>query len=51
MRIIYGGSVKPNNALELFSQSDIDGGLIGGASLDAALFNQILDAAAKQTEN
>jgi triosephosphate isomerase len=36
--ILYGGSVKPSNANELFSCSDIDGGLIGGASLDADSF-------------
>ncbi len=35
MRILYGGSVKPSNAAELFGQSDMDGGLIGGASLKA----------------
>ncbi|MBP7212828.1 MAG: triose-phosphate isomerase [Anaerolineaceae bacterium] len=35
LRILYGGSVKPSNAAELFGQSDIDGGLIGGASLKA----------------
>ncbi len=45
IRIIYGGSVKPNNAHELFNQSDIDGGLIGGASLDAGLFLEICMAA------
>jgi triosephosphate isomerase len=38
MRILYGGSVKPSNAAELFGQSDIDGGLIGGASLKTADF-------------
>ncbi|HAU41067.1 MAG TPA: triose-phosphate isomerase, partial [Gammaproteobacteria bacterium] len=37
-RILYGGSVKPDNAAGLFSQPDIDGGLIGGASLKAADF-------------
>ena len=37
-RILYGGSVKPDNAPELFTQEDIDGGLIGGASLKAADF-------------
>jgi len=36
--IVYGGSVKPSNANELFACSDIDGGLIGGASLDADSF-------------
>jgi triosephosphate isomerase len=40
--ILYGGSVKPNNAKELFSQKDIDGGLIGGASLNAPDFLEII---------
>lgn len=40
--ILYGGSVKPANALELFSQSDIDGGLVGGASLKPADFIEIV---------
>ena len=35
VRILYGGSVKGSNAAELFAMADIDGGLIGGASLDA----------------
>lgn len=43
--IQYGGSVKPNNAAELFSQPDIDGGLIGGASLNATDFISICEAA------
>ncbi len=38
LRILYGGSVKPDNARDLFSMPDIDGGLIGGASLDAESF-------------
>ena len=42
--ILYGGSVKPNNANELFSQTDIDGGLIGGASLNATDFLAIINA-------
>lgn len=46
MRILYGGSVKPGNAAELFAQPDIDGGLIGGASLVAADFAAICAAAA-----
>lgn len=46
MRILYGGSVKPDNAAELFSQGDIDGGLIGGASLKAADFAAIVNAGA-----
>ena len=43
--ILYGGSVKASNAKELFSQRDIDGGLIGGASLVAADFLAIISAA------
>jgi triosephosphate isomerase len=45
-RIIYGGSVKPSNAAELFAQPDIDGGLIGGASLKPEDFVGIVKAAA-----
>lgn len=45
MRILYGGSVKPDNAAALFRQPDIDGGLIGGASLKAADFIAICRAA------
>jgi triosephosphate isomerase len=41
INLIYGGSCKSDNAKELFSQTDIDGGLIGGASLDAAEFSHI----------
>ncbi len=50
MRIQYGGSIKPSNAEELFSMSDIDGGLVGGASLDAESFLGIIKAAAKVME-
>jgi len=46
MRILYGGSVKADNAAELFAQPDIDGGLIGGASLKVADFAAICLAAA-----
>ena len=45
MLILYGGSVNDKNARELFGQSDIDGGLIGGASLKAANFAAIVEAA------
>jgi triosephosphate isomerase len=45
MRILYGGSVKADNAATLFAQPDIDGGLIGGASLKAADFAAICRAA------
>jgi triosephosphate isomerase len=44
MTIIYGGSVKPENAAGLFSQPDIDGALVGGACLDAASFAKIISA-------
>jgi triosephosphate isomerase len=46
VRILYGGSVKPDNAEELFAQPDIDGGLVGGASLDPGDFRRICEAAA-----
>jgi triosephosphate isomerase len=45
MRILYGGSVKPENAKELMQQEDIDGALVGGASLDPASFYKIVQAA------
>ena len=45
IRIQYGGSVKPGNAAELFGQPDIDGGLIGGASLEVRSFVEIVKAA------
>ena len=45
VRILYGGSVKPGNAKEIFSQEDVDGGLIGGASLKADDFVAIIAAA------
>src|SRR5246127_1985960 len=47
VRIQYGGSVKPENASALMSQPDIDGTLVGGASLDPRSFAQIVQAAAK----
>jgi triosephosphate isomerase len=46
LRILYGGSVKAGNAAELFSMPDVDGGLVGGASLSADEFQQICAAAA-----
>jgi triosephosphate isomerase len=45
LRILYGGSVKPENARELLIQPDIDGALVGGASLDPKAFAQIVRAA------
>lgn len=45
VRILYGGSMKPGNAEELLSQEDVDGGLIGGASLKADSFSEIMSIA------
>ena len=45
VRILYGGSMKPSNAPELLRQKDIDGGLIGGASLEARSFVELVEAA------
>jgi triosephosphate isomerase len=45
VELLYGGSMKPNNAADLLAQPDIDGGLIGGASLDAESFAAIVEAA------
>jgi len=42
MRILYGGSVKPDNATALISQGEIDGALVGGASLKADSFSAIV---------
>jgi len=47
IRILYGGSMKPANAPELLNQKDIDGGLIGGASLEARSFADLVKAAAE----
>jgi triosephosphate isomerase len=48
VRILYGGSVKPGNAVELISQPDVDGALVGGASLDPGDFLAIVVAAAAE---
>jgi triosephosphate isomerase len=45
--ILYGGSMNATNAAELLAMQDIDGGLIGGASLDAKAFTTIIEAASK----
>jgi triosephosphate isomerase len=45
VRILYGGSVKSSNAAEIFALPDVDGALVGGASLKAADFLPIVDAA------
>jgi triosephosphate isomerase len=47
LRILYGGSLKPANAADLLGQADVDGGLIGGASLDVDSFSAIIRAAAE----
>ena len=44
-QILYGGSVKPNNAVAIFAQADVDGALVGGAALNAQDFIQICNAA------
>jgi triosephosphate isomerase (TIM) len=49
MRILYGGSMKPANAPELLAQRDIDGGLIGGASLEARSFIELVKAASESS--
>jgi len=48
-RIVYGGSVKPENIAELTSQPDVDGALVGGASLDVKAFSQIVSRSRKAT--
>jgi triosephosphate isomerase len=50
MRLLYGGSVTPDNANELLGADDVDGALVGGASLTAAKFVPIIEAAAKLGE-
>jgi triosephosphate isomerase len=47
IRILYGGSVKPDNAAELLALPDVDGALVGGASLEAASFAEIVTAAVR----
>ncbi|MBW1906932.1 MAG: triose-phosphate isomerase [Deltaproteobacteria bacterium] len=49
--ILYGGSVKPNNADELLGQPDVDGALVGGASLSADNFIPIIDAGVRRAES
>jgi triosephosphate isomerase len=50
VRILYGGSVKPSNAAEIFAVPDVDGALVGGASLKAADFLPIVEAASAHAE-
>jgi len=49
VRILYGGSIKPDNAKALFGEADIDGGLVGGASLEVEDFLAIIAAARPQS--
>jgi len=50
VRVLYGGSVSPDNAAELLALPDVDGALVGGASLDAEGFAQLVGAAAALTD-
>ena len=50
MRILYGGSVKPDNAKELLSRENVDGALVGGASLKASDFTAIISAGIEALE-
>ena len=45
VRILYGGSIKPENIGEIMAQKDVDGGLVGGASLDSGAFAEMVNAA------
>lgn len=51
IRLLYGGSMKPANAAELLAEKDIDGGLIGGAALEAKSFAKLVEAALAQTKS
>jgi triosephosphate isomerase len=46
VRVLYGGSVKPDNSADILAQADVDGALVGGASLDPDGFTRIVAAAA-----
>ena len=50
VRILYGGSMKPENAYDLLAQPNIDGGLIGGAALNATSFASLVQSAQKRSE-
>jgi triosephosphate isomerase len=49
VRVLYGGSVKPDNVGEIMSQKDVDGGLIGGACLETDTFAELVNGASKDT--
>ena len=48
VRILYGGSIKPGNVGEIMAQQDVDGGLVGGASLEADSFAELVNGAARE---
>jgi triosephosphate isomerase len=48
IRVLYGGSVKPENIKELMAMQDVDGALVGGASLEAKSFSQIIKGSVKR---
>ena len=50
VRVLYGGSVKASNAAEIFGVANVDGALVGGASLKAADFLPIVEAASSRAE-
>ena len=50
VRILYGGSVKPDNVGEIMAQKDVDGGLVGGASLEAETFAELVNGAANSND-
>lgn len=47
-RILYGGSMKPENVAEIMAQEDVDGGLVGGASLEVESFEKLIVAAGQE---
>jgi triosephosphate isomerase (TIM) len=51
VRILYGGSMKPDNVAEIMAREDVDGGLVGGASLQVDSFVQLIEAAAESVED
>jgi len=51
VRILYGGSIKPGNVAEIMAQSDVDGGLVGGASLEAESFAELVNGASNANDS
>jgi len=50
LRVLYGGSLREENAESIFAEQEVDGGLVGGASLDPGTFERICEAAEKTWE-